>query len=54
MTRWRAAPDASTVAVTPKRKESTRMNRLRQVFAWLLVSVIVLSLVATLVAEEAS
>jgi hypothetical protein len=30
------------------------MNRLQRVLAWLLVSVVVLSLVATLVVEEAS
>jgi hypothetical protein len=35
-------------------KESTQMNRLQRVVAWLLVSVVVLSLVATLVVEGAS
>jgi len=30
------------------------MSRLQRVFAWLLVSVVVLSLVATLIVEEAS
>jgi hypothetical protein len=30
------------------------MARLRRVFAWLLVSVVVLSLVATLIVEEAA
>jgi hypothetical protein len=30
------------------------MTRVRRVFAWLLISVVVLSLVATLVVEEAS
>jgi hypothetical protein len=40
--------------VASRRKESTQMSRLRRVFAWLLVSVVVLSLVATLIVEEAS
>jgi hypothetical protein len=35
-------------------KEAVQMIRLRRVFAWLLVSVVVLSLDATLIAEEAS
>lgn len=30
------------------------MTRLRRVFAWLIISVVVLSLVATLVVEEAA
>ena len=30
------------------------MTRLRRVFAWLIISVVILSLVATLVVDEAS
>jgi hypothetical protein len=35
-------------------KEAVQMTRLRRVFAWLIVSVVVLMLVATLVLEDAS
>jgi hypothetical protein len=36
------------------RKEALEMTRLRRVIAWILVSIVVLSLLATLVVEEAS
>ena len=45
---------AGTVEVNHRWKEAKQMIRLRRVIAWLLVAVVVLSLVATLVAEEAA
>jgi hypothetical protein len=38
----------------PTRKEAVQMSGFRRVIAWLLVSILVLSLVATLVVGEAA